>query len=717
MPEPSRELSRLLRPESVAVIGATDTPGKPGHRVMENLVGGSARLYPVTPRAETVRGLHAYPAVDRLPEVPDVAVLAVSAAVSVEATAACVAVGVPFVIVLAGGFGEAGEEGLALEHRLREAIDGTATRILGPNTLGVQVTETGFDTVFVEHSTTSLVPAVGLVDRTESAPFPGVALISQSGSVAVEALGAAGVFGLPLRTFVGLGNAVDLKSLDFVEHFAADPATSSLALYLEHLGEGRPLLEAARRAAARIPVFLLKAGRTSAGAAAVASHTGRLAGSDRVVDGALRQYGIQRVVDDEELLDAARIVSYTGLPQGNRVAIVTPAGGYGVMGTDAIETPAGPRTLRLAELSAETEERIRAVSLPFASTHNPVDLTAGASTDAFVTAVKVILEDPGVDIALVYAFFAPTNITRDLVERLAALARTQSKPMIVFAHAGKETATYCRAFSQAGVAAYPSLARAVRATRILVERAGVATRNWTATSTPASGRAEEWLAALGNGGLPTEADAKTLLDAYGVTTPRRFLSEGARNAPKSSEAAPGFPGPYAVKVASAELLHKTEAGALRLNVTQDTLPAILEGLRTAFPGEVLLIEKMVDNVEVELIAGVTVDSDLGPALMLGAGGILTELYADVTFRLLPTSREDIAEMTDELTVSPLLRGFRGFRADRHALIDTLSGICALVADLGDRIGELDVNPLCYAEGRWIALDAKLILASERKEDK
>jgi acyl-CoA synthetase (NDP forming) len=292
--------------------------------------------------------------------------------------------------------------------------------------------------------------------------------------------------------------------------------------------------------------------------------------------------------------------------------------------------------------------------------------------------------------------------------------------MIVFAHAGEETDTYCRAFTQAGVAAFPSLARTIRAARILVERAvlvGVAARagetavNPVHTGTSTAGR---WLAELGDNALPTEADTKALLDAYGLETPRRLVVEYGGSGAGASLPVPEFPGPYAVKVASAEVLHKTEAGALRLNVTEWDLRTVLGELWAAFPGSALLVEEMVGNVEVELIAGATVDSDLGPALMLGAGGILTELYRDVSFRLLPARREDIAAMTDELTISPLLAGFRGIHADRSKLVDTLSTIGELVADLGEWFGELDVNPLCYAAGRWIVLDAKLVRKGNKR---
>lgn len=700
----SADLHRLLAPKSVAVIGATESANKPGRRVTEQLLQTDIRCYPVHPKAATVLGTPAYASIADVPEVVDVAVVAVAATTAVDAVAACASRGVPFVIVLAGGFGEAGEAGVRLEARLAAVVEGSRTRLLGPNTLGIQATQTGFDTVFVDHATEALRPADG----------SGLTFVSQSGSVAVEALGAAASHGLPVRAFIGLGNAVDMGSLPFVEYAGEDAKTSSLALYLEHLGEGRALLEAAGRVASRIPVFVLKAGRSSAGAAAVASHTGRLAGSDKVVTGALTGYGLQRAVDDEELIDAVRAVSYARLPSGNRVAIITPAGGYGVMGTDYLEESAGLRTLVPAQLAGQTESAIRQASLPFASTHNPVDVTAGADDGQFMGAVDAVLADPNTDIVIVYAFFAPPGITDDLIERLADRIHHSDKCVLVFPHAGAQTEDYCRRFTHVGVAAYPALDRVIRAARVLAERSALLGRRRRSATVvedraPGSGSGRRdaissWLASLPATG-PTEAHAKALLDAYGIATPERVVL-----APDAPVPTPSFAGPYAVKVASAQVLHKTDAGALRLGVPADRLPDTVSDLHQRFPDADILVERMIGGTQTELIVGATRDVNLGPALMLGAGGILTELYRDVTFRLIPVPPNELEAMTDELTISALFDGFRGIQADRVALVDVLARVSALVDDLGQRFGELDVNPLCYAEGRWIALDAKIVLA-------
>ncbi|MFP4390631.1 MAG: CoA-binding protein, partial [Desulfococcaceae bacterium] len=335
-------LQALLAPRSIAVVGATNTPGRVGRIIFQQLRKSGLPLYPVTNREPDVLGIVACPDVGCLSPEVDLAVIAVNARQSVEAAEACAKAGVPAVVVVAGGFGETGEEGRALEDRLAALPEKYGTRVLGPNTLGLFIPHIGIDTLFVEHGDRALAGGGGVASNT----------------------------GFGMRAFVGLGNKCDLDEVDFLSAFADDPGALCLALYVESFADGRAFLEAARAASEKKPVVVLKAGRSAAGAEAVGSHTGRLAGSDRVVAGAFRQFGVQRVYDDEALCDAAKALSGLPIPAGDRVAILTPAGGYGVMGADHVELSPGPARLRMARLSPETEERIRAVTPAFASPHN-----------------------------------------------------------------------------------------------------------------------------------------------------------------------------------------------------------------------------------------------------------------------------------------------------------------------------------------------------------
>ncbi|GBC63011.1 CoA-binding protein [Desulfonema ishimotonii] len=456
------DLQALLNPRAIAVIGATARPGRVGRIIFEQLRRSGFSLYPVNPNESDVLGIPACSAVSALPagEI-DLAVIAIGAEGAVTAAEECARSGIPHIIVVAGGFAEAGPGGKVLEDRLSAIPKITGSRILGPNTLGVFLPHNRLDTLFVEHGDSAL------------ARGGGVAFISQSGSVGVEALGLASNTGFGMRAFIGLGNKCDLDEIDFLRHFGEDSGTTCLAFYVESFDRGRDFLEAARGIAARKPVVVLKAGRSGAGASAVSSHTGRLAGSDRVVGGAFRQFGVQRVFDDEALCDAAKTLSVLPVPKGNRVAILTPAGGYGVMAADHVELHHGPGRLEMAVLEPATEARIRAATFPFASCRNPVDLTASANDRMVGDALDALLDDPNTDMVICTAFFAPPSITDRMVEEIAGRAENSAKPVIVFTQYGPFTDDYLRRFHRHGVVGFPSVGRAVRAARFLAERASI----------------------------------------------------------------------------------------------------------------------------------------------------------------------------------------------------------------------------------------------------
>jgi acyl-CoA synthetase (NDP forming) len=457
------DLNRLLNPKAIAVVGASNREGSIGRIIFERLGPSLRKLYPVHPCEASIAGHDAYNDIAALPGGIDLAVIATGAAASVEAAEACAARGIPFIIVVAGGFGETGARGEALEQRLRDVRQGTGCRILGPNSLGIFVPRERLNTIFVEHGDKAL------------SRGGGVAFVTQSGSVGVEALGLASNVGYGLRAFVGLGNKCDLDELDFLEYFGNDRETHCLAFYLEDIAHGRRFLEKAREVTRRKPVIVLKAGRTPAGARAVTSHTGRLAGMDAVIGGAFRQYGVQRVVDDEELCDASKCLALLPPARGNRVAVLTPAGGFGVMGTDYVEGDQRGIPLAMARLSPRTVESIRAATLPYAACDNPVDLTASADDAMFGASLDALLADKGVDIIILTAFFAPPAISDGLIDMVAARARQQTKPIITFTQYGPFTDLYLRRFHDAGVVGFPSISRAVRAARFLVERARILT--------------------------------------------------------------------------------------------------------------------------------------------------------------------------------------------------------------------------------------------------
>ena len=458
---PAYDLKRLFAPKAIAVIGASSRKDSIGRIILERLSPSLRKLYPVHPRERDILGYQASPSIEALPDGIDVAVVATAAESAVAAVAACAARGIPFLIVVAGGFGESGAAGANLEARLREIATTTGSRILGPNSLGIFVPGERLDTIFVEHGDKAL------------GPGGGVAFITQSGSVGVEALGLASNTGYGMRAFVGLGNKCDLDEIDFLDYFGRDLETTCLAFYLENIEHGRRFLEMARRFTPHKPVIVLKAGRTPAGARAVSSHTGRLAGMDAVVGGALRQYGIQRVFDDEELCDASKTLAMLPPAPGHRVAVLTPAGGFGVMCADHIEAGLRGIPLRMAILQPRTIQRIRKLSFPYAACANPVDLTAGADDVMVGRSLKALLRDEGVDVVICAALFAPPAISDGLVAAIAEQVRHSPKPVITVTQYGPFTDLYLRRFHDAGVVGFPTISRAVRAARFLVERARI----------------------------------------------------------------------------------------------------------------------------------------------------------------------------------------------------------------------------------------------------
>lgn len=451
-------LDALFYPKSIVVVGATNSPGKAGEIIFRRLKESGVKLIPVHPREERVQGVPALKEIPALPEGIDLAVITLGAEAAVKAAEECALRGVKVVILVAGGFGETGEAGKLLEERLRAIPHTYPTRILGPNSLGVFLPSHKLDTIFVEHGDKAL------------AEGGSIAFITQSGSVGVESLGYASNIGFGMRVFVGLGNKCDLNELDFLRYFGSDEKTGCLAFYVENIEGGRSFLEEASEISAVKPVLVLKAGRSDAGTAAVSSHTGRLAGSDKVVGGAFRQYGLQRALDDEELSDAARVLSLLPPPRGNRMAVITAAGGYGVMAADYIEERSPRAPLEMAVLSPATKKRLKEVNLPFASCHNPVDITASAGDDIYLATLDTLLEDPGVDMVLCISFFAPPDITDGLIDGIASRVRKSEKPILVFTQYGPFTDGYLKRFYQAGVPGYPSILRTVRAARFLVER-------------------------------------------------------------------------------------------------------------------------------------------------------------------------------------------------------------------------------------------------------
>lgn len=452
-------LDALLKPRSVALVGASANRSKLSHTALKNLSKGRFKLYPVNPSEEKILGLKCYPSVLAIPGSVDLAVISLPAAASVAPVRQCVEKEVGAAIVTASGFRESGPNGEKLERELMTAIRGSTTRLLGPNTMGVFVPSIGLDTLFIPR---------------EKSPRPGIgsiAMLSQSGAVSVSFLERAAEAGIGISACIGLGNKLDLNENELLQHLSSDKATKSIALYLESFSDGRKFVDIVRQVSKVKPVVVLKSGRTNSGSAAARSHTGALASSsDVVVDGVMRQAGVVRAYDEEELTDLAKALAYVDHIDGNRICVVASAGGFGVIGADFVESHEHGAGLRMASLSKETRYSIRKVVPSYSSVNNPVDLTAGVTDEMYDVVLARLQKDPGVDGIMMSLELQPPNITKKLVDVAEIRSRSKGAPIVICAFGGPRTQSLLNEFEKRKVPAYPTIWRAIRALGALSER-------------------------------------------------------------------------------------------------------------------------------------------------------------------------------------------------------------------------------------------------------
>ncbi len=676
-------LRALWSARSVAVVGASARPGSLGRLPVEFLqrYGFTGAVYPVRPDGGEVLGLTAHPSVQACPGQVDLAMLLVAADKVPAAVDDCIAAGVPVAIVCSSGFAETGAAGARLQDEIVAKARAGGLRIVGPNCIGAVGVETGlvasFSPLFAGDKTSLVTGALGFV--------------SQSGALGYGTVSLAFERGIGLRQVVTTGNEADVSALEAMRAIAEEPECSGVLGYVESLTDGPALQELA---ASGVPVALLKAGRSEAGQRAAASHTGALAAGDRVVDAALRQLGIVRVDDVDELLDVADAFAQPRRPAGPRVAVVTTSGGSGILAADAIEQ----HGLLLAQLTTDTEAALRDVVPAFGSAANPVDVTATVMNDPslFDRALDAVAGDPEVD-AVVACFCVLTgdDVTQ-VVSSLQRVAASSGKPVLV-ARTGAEhlAPDASAALRTAGIPAYPTPARAVRAAAAL----------WQ-VSRPRRSRLDRAAAPVGrsastpNAGT-TEADLKTLLASVGLPVPRHRLATDSDDA-VSAVAEVG--GRAVLKAVVPGLLHKTEAGGVALDVTASDAAATFDRL-AALGGQVLVEEQI--GAGVEVLVGVA-PSPLGPVLTVGPGGVFTDVFDDVALRLLPVTSDDVREMVTETRLEALLAGVRGRPpADVAALVD-------LVVRLGDAVAdwptgfEFDLNPVVVLERGARILDAAYV---------
>ncbi len=700
----TRNLSKIFEPQRVAVIGAGGDANGVGAIVLRNLIesGFPGVVFPVNPHREAVHGIQAYPDVAALPSVPDLAVLCTPAPTVAGLVGACGEAGIPGVLVLSAGFRETGPAGAELERELAaQAARFPGTRILGPNCLGV------------------IAPRARL-NASFAGPMPRegqIAFVSQSGALCTSVLDWANERGIGFSHFISVGNMLDVDLGDLIDYLGRDSQTRAIILYVESITEPRTFMSAARAFTRSNPIVAYKAGRFAASAAAAASHTGALAGEDAVYDAAFQRAGIERVADMEDIFDIAELLSRGRRPRGARLAIVSNAGGPGVMALDTLLERGGA----LATLEDGTVERLDG-QLPAAwSRANPVDVLGDAPPQRFADAAAAVLADPGVDAAL--AILTPQAMTdpAGCADAVLAAAAPSPKPLLAAWMGGAAVRSARESLAAAGIPAYTTPGHAVRAFMHLVSYA----RNLeilyeTPRAIPAGleidrARAADLLAAApADGDLLSEAASKALLEAYGM---RVALPQAAATPDEAVEHARATGYPVVLKVHSPDITHKTDVGGVVTSVrgdgaVRDAFAAIVASVAAARPDariDGVLVEPMVTDPGIELILGARKDPTFGAVMVVGMGGVTAELIGDRALGLPPLTERLARRMLESLRSWPLLVGYRGRPGvDLDRLIEAMLRVSYLVADC-PQIAELDINPLLATPAGSTALDARVIL--------
>ncbi|MFC6614316.1 acetate--CoA ligase family protein [Halopenitus salinus] len=701
--EPTKDLSGLFDPSRVAVIGATERDGSVGRAVMTNLLADfEGTVVPVNPSRESVCGEPCASSIGEAGDV-DLAVVVVPAGAAVEAVREAGEAGVENVVVITAGFGEAGSEGAARERELERVANEHGLNLVGPNCLGIISTPAGLNATFAPGNA-----------------LPGsIAFASQSGAIVTAVLDWAAQQGIGFSDVVSLGNKTVLDETDFFETWGNDPDTDVIIGYLESIDDGRRFLDRVDEVTRETPVVLLKSGRTEAGAKAASSHTGAIAGSERAYEAGLAQAGVLRVGSLEELFDAARVLADQPLPDSDGVAVVTNAGGAGVLATDAI----GDTRLSRATFEEETVEALEEALPAGANRYNPVDVIGDADAERFDRALEIVLDDPNVGAAAVLS--APTaTVSYDALARVIADRRAEhDEPIVASLMGGDRVANAEAILGEAGVPNYFDPDRAVRSLETLADHRDVTTRE---RSTPTSfevdrERAESIVSdARERGGATLGVEAMDLLEAYGIETPD---SEIVSDPEAAVEAVDRIGGPVVMKIVSPDILHKTDIGGVKVGVERSDVADAYEDLvsrayayRSDATVEGVQIQELVDlEDDVETIVGVNRDPQFGPLVLFGLGGVFVEVFEDTAVRVAPVADRDAREMVEGIDAYPLLSGARGGEPVAiDAIVETIQRLSQLVTDHPE-ILELDVNPLVASPDGVIALDLRATLEAADAE--
>jgi acetyltransferase len=704
-----RTLDSIFKPKRIALIGVSNNPDSVAGIALKNLVSGGFQgvVYPINPKYEAVMGITCYPDVKSVPKTPDLVVIATPGHRVPGLIRECGEAGVLGIIIMSAGFKESGEEGRKLEDEVKaEVAKYEGMRVIGPNCLGV------------------IVPGYKMnVSFAASMPKKGnVAFISQSGALCTSALDWAIEQNIGFSYFVSIGNTMDVGFGDLIDYFGKDPNTKSIVLYVESITFAREFMTAARAFARKKPIIVYKAGRYPESAAAAASHTGAMASEDNIYDAVFQRAGIARVYDIGDIFNFTDLRSRRNIPKGSNLAIVTNAGGPGVMATDMLISKGG----KLTKLSDDTMEKLNEVLPPFWSHGNPVDVIGDAPPERFAKATEIVMQDENVDAVLVIltpqAMTAPTKTAEVIVK----ISEKHSKPIMAAWLGGQSMKDGMQVFMNNGISVYRTPEAAIRAFMTLANYS----RNLnilfeTPRDVPLSFKLDrkkvrkEFTSKHFTKDLILSEDvSKVLIDAYGINTTK---PQPAYSALQAADIANKIGYPVVLKILSPDITHKSDVGGVVLNIKDEntvwmTFKNMTESIKQKMPDakvEGVTVQPMFNAKDsVELILGIKKDPVFGTCMMIGMGGTAAELFKDKSLGFPPLNERLARRMLENLKIYPLLKGYRGSTPKNiDKLIEIMIRMSYLAADYPE-IAELDVNPLLVTPDDAIALDARIVMDKE-----
>jgi len=707
MESPKTDIRSLFEPQALAVIGAARNENKIGYKILKNILTGGykGKIFAVNPQGGEILGLRAYRSVEEVNEPVDVASIAIPAKFVYEAVQSCARKKVKYLTIISSGFSEIGNN--EEERRIVSFARDHHMRILGPNIFGIYSAAASLNATF---GTSDIRPGR-------------VAIITQSGALGVAMTGKTLVENIGLSAIVSVGNKTDVDEADLLEYLGTDPHTKIVLMYIEGVRDGERLIQAVKRTTRKIPVVVIKSGRSQRGAMAAASHTGSLAGSDEIFDAVMRQCGVLRAESVEEAFNWCKFLANTPFPAGENTVIVTNGGGMGVMATDACEKFG----VRLYDDTLALKGIFATVTPEFGSTKNPVDLTGGATFSHYRSALEAALKDDQIDAVIALygetAIFDGENLS-SMIGDHSRNYRERKKPLVFSIFGGEQVESCLLSMKKGEAAVYGDVYQAVsclgsvyRYSHYLKEFSE-AVEEWT-IDPAAINRVIDQALSEGRSFLLAH-EGQAVMRAAGIPVPRTLITRSLEEAVRAAET---IGCPVVMKVVSRDILHKSDAGGVALDLEDrkeviDAYQAILRNAR-AYKADANIegveVSGMVEK-GMETIIGARRDRTFGPLIMFGLGGIYVEVMKDVAFRTLPINRKEIMAMVKEIRAYPLLLGVRGEeKKDLDGVVDTIIKVGTVLRRC-EGITDIEINPLMvYEHGRGVkAVDVRILLTSGRK---